>query len=222
MGGSCHYLSKITSTSTQANHTCNQLHSNRSNLMQIRNTIELFYAAHVLTKNNLSALMIEIDPNFLTGNEIVFDENKNQTISFYCVEKRLAEILIDDQQRMKEKFRQEHVRYYKLKQQILDELNSADLRVSRRSKNIKQSDENQRQFLAVEKYEYDDLNLDNASDNFQQLEDIQRICDQIDWNVRNNDSTIYILTISFASNETVCSFNNVEPDLKYKHVCEYG
>ncbi len=82
MGGSCHYLSKITSTSTQANHTCNQLHSNRSNLMQIRNTIELFYAAHVLTKNNLSALMIEIDPNFLTGNEIVLTKTKTKQFLF--------------------------------------------------------------------------------------------------------------------------------------------
>jgi hypothetical protein len=69
-GSSCYYLSKITSTSTQANHTCNILQSNHSNLMQIRNTVELFYAAHVLTKNNLSALMIDIDPKSLKGIEI--------------------------------------------------------------------------------------------------------------------------------------------------------
>jgi hypothetical protein len=37
--------------------------------MQIRNTVELFYAAHVLTKNNLSALMIELDSKLLKGNE---------------------------------------------------------------------------------------------------------------------------------------------------------
>ncbi len=71
LGGSCYYLSNITSTPSEANQTCNQLHSNHSNLMQIRNTVELFYAAHVLTKNNLSALMIDIDPNLLKGNEIV-------------------------------------------------------------------------------------------------------------------------------------------------------
>ena len=35
--------------------------------MQIRHTLELFYTAHVLTKNNLSALMIEIEPNLLKG-----------------------------------------------------------------------------------------------------------------------------------------------------------
>ncbi len=36
--------------------------------MQIRNAVELFYAVHVLTKNNLSALMINIDPNLFKGN----------------------------------------------------------------------------------------------------------------------------------------------------------
>jgi hypothetical protein len=72
LGGSCYYLSNITSTPGEANQTCNQLHSNHSNLMQIRNTVELFYAAHVLTKNNLSALMIDIDPKLLKGKEILF------------------------------------------------------------------------------------------------------------------------------------------------------
>jgi len=68
LGGSCYYLSNITSTPSEANYTCNHLHSNHSNLMQIRNTVELFYAAHVLTKNNLSALMIELDSKLLKGN----------------------------------------------------------------------------------------------------------------------------------------------------------
>ena len=67
LGGSCYYLSNLTSTSVEANLTCNFLHSNQSNLMQIRNTVELFYAAHVLTKNNLSSLMIDIDMNLLKG-----------------------------------------------------------------------------------------------------------------------------------------------------------
>lgn len=67
LGGSCYYLSNITSTPFEANETCHALHSNQSNLMQIRNTIELFYAAHVLTKNNLSALMIELDPTAFRG-----------------------------------------------------------------------------------------------------------------------------------------------------------
>jgi hypothetical protein len=67
LGGSCYYLSNLTSISTEANHTCNRLHSNYSNIMQIRNTVELFYAAHVLSRRNLSALMIDIDPSLLKG-----------------------------------------------------------------------------------------------------------------------------------------------------------
>jgi hypothetical protein len=35
--------------------------------MRIRNAVELSYAAHVLTKNDLSSLMIEIEPNLLQG-----------------------------------------------------------------------------------------------------------------------------------------------------------
>ncbi len=65
LGGSCYYLS------TEANQTCNLLHSNRSNLMQIRNIVQLFYAANILIKNNLSTLMIEIDRNLLKGNKMI-------------------------------------------------------------------------------------------------------------------------------------------------------
>ncbi len=67
LGGSCYYFSNQTSTSFFVNYTCNYLHSNLSNLMQIRNAVELFYAAHVLSRNNLSSLMIDIDPNLLKG-----------------------------------------------------------------------------------------------------------------------------------------------------------
>jgi len=40
--------------------------------MEIHNRVELFYAAHILTKNNLSELMINIDPNLLKGNKKYF------------------------------------------------------------------------------------------------------------------------------------------------------
>jgi hypothetical protein len=74
LGGSCYYFSNLTSIASHVNHTCNHLHSNLSNLMQIRNAVELFYAAHVLSRNNLSSLMIEIDPGLLKGNEVFFLE----------------------------------------------------------------------------------------------------------------------------------------------------
>jgi hypothetical protein len=43
--------------------------------MQIRNAVELFYAAHVLSRNSLSSLMIDIDPSLLKGEKNLFFEN---------------------------------------------------------------------------------------------------------------------------------------------------
>lgn len=71
IGGSCYLLPDVTSKSTLANETCNLVHSNRSNLMQIRHTVELLYAAHVLTKYNLSALLIELDPQWMKGKSMI-------------------------------------------------------------------------------------------------------------------------------------------------------
>ncbi|CAF0817214.1 unnamed protein product [Adineta steineri] len=64
-GGSCYYPSNITSTATEANDTCNMAYSNDSQLMQIRHSIELYYAAHFLMTNNLSELLIDISLHVL-------------------------------------------------------------------------------------------------------------------------------------------------------------
>ncbi|CAF1562766.1 unnamed protein product [Rotaria magnacalcarata] len=234
LGGSCFYLSDVKSIAVHANDTCNLLHSNHSNLMQIRNSIELFYAAHILTKNNLSSLIIEIDPNLLKG-------------------KTIADLLMNDQgrwQRMKDKFRQIRTRYYKLKEKILHELDSAGLRISRRSKKIKQkvkiykekyahepntSDNDYYDYeeqnitisttpndtQSIDEYEYDDIDSEDDADEFEQFDDVRGICDQVDWNVLNNDSTVYVLTTYLIVNKIVCSLSNVEPNVEYDHVCEY-
>jgi len=226
--------------------------------MQIRNTIELFYAAHVLTKNNLSALMIDIDPGLLKGKEKYFFVVLKNRINFCfsCLGKRIADLLMDDQgrwKRMKDKFRELRVRYYKLKEKIIKELNEAGLHISRRSKKVKQStkihkqkfiqdhvdpdvyddydyykEQNMTNYIfsndteEVVEYEYDDLDSADEVDEFEQLEDVRGICDQIDWNVMNNDSTVYMLTIYLISDKISCSLSNVDPDVEYEHVCEYG
>ena len=189
--------------------------------MQIRNTVELFYAAHVLTKNNLSALMIDIDMNLLKG-------------------KSLAELLMDDQgrwQRMKDKFRELRIKYYKMKAKIQHELDAAGLRISRRSKKVQQKTREQREKYieqsgdelppdanqtAVVDYEYDDMDSGDEIDETEHIDDIHGICDQIDWNVLNNDSTVYILTSYLISDKIVCSLSDVDTDVEYPHVCEYG
>ncbi|CAF3549713.1 unnamed protein product [Rotaria sp. Silwood1] len=206
--------------------------------MQIRNVMQLLYAAHALTKNNLSSLMIELDPNSLKG-------------------KSVTDILMDDKgqwQRMKEKFREMRSRYYKLKAKILEELSSAGLRISRRSKKIKQStnkykekyiynpshsdmdygdeyydEHNITNFIhsnntttIIDEYEYDDIDSEDQSDEFERIDDIRGICDQVDWNVLNNDTTVYILTTFLLSDKIHCSISNVESNIEYDHVCEYG
>ena len=73
-----------------------------------------------------------------------------------------------------------------------------------------------------DEYEYDDLDSPDESDEFEQIEDIRGICDQIHWNVFNNNSNVFILTTYIVSDKIVCSLSDVEPNTKYHHVCEYG
>lgn len=170
----------------------------------------------------------------------------------------MTELLMDDEgrwQRMKEKFRDVRKRYYQLKTKILDEFHAAGLRISRRSKKIKQSVKHRKEkFVAdhiepselydeydeypsesnrtmiipvnttreIEEYEYDDLDSDEPNEDFESLDEIRGICDQIDWNVLNNNVSIYMLTTYLIENRIVCSLSNVEDDQEYEHVCEYG
>jgi hypothetical protein len=68
-GSSCYYLSNLTSTSFEANYTCNFLHFENSKLIYIRRSVELFYVAHVMTMNHINTSLIEIDPSYLKGKQ---------------------------------------------------------------------------------------------------------------------------------------------------------
>lgn len=103
-------LSRLTSTANEANQTCDKLDFN---LMQIRNTIQLFYAVHILITNNLSALIIDIDPRLISH--------------------------LDQSKYFNDKFRKEEIKYNKARQEILNELNSTGLRILKRSVTISQS-----------------------------------------------------------------------------------
>jgi hypothetical protein len=158
LGGSCYYHSNLTSISTEANHTCNRLHSNDSHLMQIRNAVELFYAAHILSRRNLTALMIDIDPSLLKGKRMLFF---NQIEEKMFLGRKITEILMDDQgrwRRMKEQFQEVRVKYQKFKRRINDRLNSADLRILRRSKKIQQSLEKHKQGFSHNKNNSNEYN----------------------------------------------------------------
>ncbi len=165
----------------------------------------------------------------------------------------MTELLMENQgrwQRMKEKFREIRVRYKKIKEKIINELNEAGLRISRRSKKIKQTVKKRKQIvhdhidpdidddydyyhenitisnnndtIEVNEYEYDNLDSDDEKEEFEPVDDLRVICDQIDWNALNINATIYLLTTFTMDNKIVCSLSDVQNDIEYVHVCEYG
>jgi hypothetical protein len=88
-----------------------------------------------------------------------------------------------------------------LRKKLLDELNSVDFHLSKHLKEIGPN------------------LIDSDSE---QIEDIRTLCNIIDWKITNKNSTVYILTTSFKSNQTICILNDVQSDLQSKHICEYG
>ena len=146
---------------------------------------------------------------------------------------------------MKRLLGEARVKYQLLRTKILDRLNSTGLRILRRSKKIKPMPERIHRddvkydpnvdelpfetsrydnpvIADDDEYEYDDLDLSDDNDPFEQLKDIRDICHQIDWNIPENSSNVFVLMSYRQANETVCSVSDVDVDLEYHHVCEYG
>lgn len=49
----------------------------------------------------------------------------------------------------------------------------------------------------------------------------QHFCDQLELNIINEMSDVFILTKKFDSNRTICSLNNINSESAYYHLCEY-
>ena len=150
--------------------------------------------------------------------------------------KKIADMLTNDQNRwnrMKQQLRRVRIKYRNSTKKIIDRLNSAGLRIMRRSRKKQQSFKQYQSNDSIiiissnvtnsdDEYEYDDLDSPDESDEFEQIEDIRGICNQIHWNAFNNNSSVYILTTYIVSNKIVCSLSDVEPNTNYHHICEYG
>ncbi len=145
------------------------------------------------------------------------------------------EILIDNQSQWGQIKNQLFVvrdKYQILAKNIVDRLNSAGIHISRRARKVPKSSQNYElnntittnSSIVDEEYEYDNLDLSDESDEFEQMENTRGICDEIHWNVliNDNNSTTFILTKYNMSNKIVCSLSEIEPHTKYPHVCEYG
>ena len=78
--------------------------------------------------------------------------------------------------------------------------------------------------IDTDEYEYDDLDSSDEIDPFEQIEDLRHICDDIHWNVFNETSnaTVFILTKYNVLDKTMCSLSDVDPEMKYHYLCEYG
>ena len=81
-GGSCYYLSNMTSTFDTANKTCTDHYFNKSRLMQIRHPLELYYAAHVLVKNDFLALLVQIDTHLFEGESFAEKVSSNDFVGW--------------------------------------------------------------------------------------------------------------------------------------------
>jgi hypothetical protein len=59
-------------------------------------------------------------------------------------------------------------------------------------------------------------------DKFENIDHIRAACQQIKWNVVNNNSNVLILTVQVDSDKSICSLSNMEPRVDYPHLCQYG
>ena len=152
---------------------------------------------------------------------------------------------------MKKSFQEIRSRYQKLKEKIVDRLSVTGLRILTRSKKIKNIPPEEELFhdqyseyeydqtnsasstiptintslmINEDEYEYDNLDSLDEIDEFEQIDDTRGICDDIHWNVLNatQNSTVFILTKYTLSDQMICSLSDVDPHIKYHHVCEYG
>lgn len=130
-------------------------------------------------------------------------------------------------------------KYLSIKEKFFKELESAGIRISRRSKKFDkfidrhrytdfiedyQNGDETNRTSEFDDYEYEDLHKDddNEDDDYDRFQSISNMCDQIDWNVIQNQSSVYLLTTYMLSNKVVCSLSDVDPRTEYDHLCQYG
>jgi hypothetical protein len=59
-------------------------------------------------------------------------------------------------------------------------------------------------------------------ENLVSIVDIRDSCQQIKWNVDNEDSNVLILSIESESSQYICSLSNAPLASAYFHLCQYG
>ena len=194
-GGSCYYLSNVTSTVDTANQTCTHLHLNNSRLTRIRHPVEFYYAAHVLVKNDLSALLVQIDPCLSHGKIFTEEFSSNNWISWRSDENS---------------FRRARLKYFNRKKgqtQRKENLYSDDDKdIDFQSTTISTSTKDNSEAQSI------DLSID----------DIRHVCDKVSWDEVNKNTDVFLLTRYKVADKIICSIVDTEPETNYEHLCQYG
>lgn len=61
-----------------------------------------------------------------------------------------------------------------------------------------------------------------ATDENKDQNNSNKPCDEIKWNVIDENSNILILTVEMDSNRSICSLYNANIKAAYSHLCQYG
>jgi len=197
--------------------------------MQIRHTVELFYAAHIIDTNVLSALLIQIDSHLFKGKiaQIMFVfVNTNMFLSAKLFTNELS---VKDEigwQSAEDNFRKVRLNYDKRKKKFYQSRPEENLYDENPIDHVicSQPDSQSTNRIANEKdhSKKDDINSFSNDDDSKQFDDIRKVCDQFAWNALDNNSTIFLLSKYVLSNKIICSISDIDPDINYQHMCQHG
>jgi len=189
--------------------------------MQIRHTVELFYAAHIIDTNDLSALLIEINSHLFKGKIAQIMFVFFNTNMFLSAKLFTTELSVNDEigwQSAEDNFRNVRLNYDKRKKKFCQ---------SQRERNL--YDENPIDHIICTQPDSqstnritNEINSFSDDDDSKQFDDIRKVCDQFAWDVLDNNSTIFLLTKYLISNKIICSISDIDPDITYQHMCQHG
>jgi len=197
--------------------------------MQIRHTVELFYAAHIIDTNDLSALVIEINSHLIKGKIAQIMFVFVTTNIFLSAKLFTNELSVNDEigwQSAEENFRKVRLNYDKRKKKFCQSRREGNLYDENPIDHIicTQPDSQSTNRIANEKdhSKKDDINSFSDDDDSKQFDDIRKVCDQFAWDVLDNNSTIFLLSKYVLSNKIICSITDIDPDINYQHMCQHG
>ncbi|CAF1346175.1 unnamed protein product [Adineta ricciae] len=199
-GGSCHHLSNVSSTVSIANDICNTNIFNGSQLMYIKHMDEFNYVAHILIKNNLSELLIQID-------------------SRLSIDRKLgAEFVLSDLSEWKkadDKFQQVRDIYHNRKMKKSRRFRLENY--SKQDNSVSPIDDTQTETL-ITSTQSTTSTFPTDSEGF---DVIRQACDKLIWNALDYDSKIFTLVVYMVSGEKYCAINDINPEISYNYICQY-